>query len=827
VKAVSKDGGGVSIPTAAEIKQAARGQEVEILNVVAGIPREFLTDKEGPCPWCGGNTRARLVDRSAGAFRCSHCLPNKCGDFIAVVQHAKKCDFPTALAAISDYLGLRADSTSLGEYLPDPITAIALAKNTPRESLIAYGAKALLDSITVPMFGPDGRQCSGFRIWVKGTASQRKGRNDHGKPSGLFLPVNADGSPRLPQAGETWLMVEGVKDAAALHARGHLAAGLPTNEMNVKFAELFRGVNVIIVPDLDAESQSKAHKTAKRLKGIALSVRIARLPGEVTAKSGADLRDVLKMDGGETLLQKAIEGAELFDKDDDLIKQLSDEICNTDNFARNTDNRLYYYKDGCYRPGGESRIKKLVKWHCVKNGDTWSSRLASEVVEYISVDAIELWPRPPLDLVNVKNGILRLTDGTLLPHSFDHLSPIQLPVVYDPAATCPAIDKFNAEVFPADALDLAYMITALMLVPNPTIQKAILLLGPGGNGKSAFLKYNENFIGRKNISALSLHRIESDRFSAARLVGKLANICADLPSEHLAGTSTFKGLTGGDSMPAENKFHDSFVFEPFARLIFSANSPPRSKDASQGFFDRWLVVPFPNSFRGESYEIGRGELDASLSTPAELSGLLSKAMGAWRTLRSAGRLPEPESVKAAWREFHAMTDPLAVWLDRHTVDDPDSFVPTQVIRAAYGAECERAGRPALTKSAWGIAIRQHRPDIEAKQRTVNGRVQWCYLGLGMQSDSSDASRDSQTSRTSNTLSYARESVGVIDSDGDSREKLIERESVKSVRSVNDSTCTHSDWIDSPSTDRLGWMTTHCRACGKLIGHRPMETPAAA
>ena len=52
------------------------------------------------------------------------------------------------------------------------------------------------------------------------------------------------------------------------------------------------------------------------------------------------------------------------------------------------------------------------------------------------------------------------------------------------------------------------------------------------------------FLGKGNTSGLSLHKLEADKFAASRLYGKLANICPDLPSEHLAGTSMFKADHG-------------------------------------------------------------------------------------------------------------------------------------------------------------------------------------------------------------------------------------------------------------------------------------------
>ena len=56
----------------------------------------------------------------------------------------------------------------------------------------------------------------------------------------------------------------------------------------------------------------------------------------------------------------------------------------------------------------------------------------------------------------------------------------------------------------------------------------------------------------------------------------------------------FKAITGCDRITAEVKYRDSFEFSPFARLLFSANRLPANSDASQAFFDRWLIFPFQN-----------------------------------------------------------------------------------------------------------------------------------------------------------------------------------------------------------------------------------------
>ena len=219
---------------------------------------------------------------------------------------------------------------------------------------------------------------------------------------------------------------------------------------------------------------------------------------------------------------------------------------------------------------------------------------------------------------------------------------------------------------------------------------------------------------------MSLHKLESDKFAAARLVGKLANICPDLPSDHLTGTSVFKAITGGDPLTTEYKFRDSFEFMPFCRLVFSANYLPRSGDASHAFFRRWQVIPFENTIPPEK-QIPQNVLDGQLQTAAELSGLLNRALLALARLQENRGFSKVASVDRAGEDFRATTDPLSVWLDGFTTSDPADLVPRTALRLAYNAAA--VGLLDAAESA-----RRQRQTWRDFRRERRGALLWCRHG---------------------------------------------------------------------------------------------------
>jgi putative DNA primase/helicase len=417
--------------------------------------------------------------------------------------------------------------------------------------------------------------------------------------------------------------------------------------------------------------------------------------------------------------------------EDGLIQRLAGVITSSDSFARDAGGRLYHFEGGVYVPTGTRFIEKAVKTFCEQEAPkSWTPELATRVEQWIAVDCPDLLECPPMDTLNCRNGLLDIATRTLRPHAPDHLSAVQIAADFDPAATCPHIDRFVADVFPDDAHHLTYEVAAWLILPNKNLQKAVLLLGEGSNGKSAWLNLLQNLLGSSNISAITLHKLEADKFAMARLVGKLANICADLPTSALAGTSMFKALTGNDLVSAERKFEASFEFRPFARMLFSANVPPRSEDATHGFFRRWLVIPFTRQFdEADPNTIPPEILNARLSQPGELSGLLNKALDALPAIRT-GRFTETASTRAALDEFRQTTDPMAVWLDQNTVERPDAMIPKDKLRSAYGQVCQSAGRPILGDVQFTAALKRLRPKVELSKRRVDGKPTPVFIGLG-------------------------------------------------------------------------------------------------
>jgi hypothetical protein len=172
------------------------------------LPRREGHDLAGACIACKSSDAFRLHQQT-GVGHCYSC-------------QGKWSPFQVAETVLRDRERAKSILVEMGVFQPatnnstpvsDPITAIAQLKGITPESLRAFGAQAVsTNAIRLPAYGPDGKTCTTFSMGAQGG----KGLFAKGKPAGLFFS-HADGKVRLPQAGEVWHLVEGPKDAAALH----------------------------------------------------------------------------------------------------------------------------------------------------------------------------------------------------------------------------------------------------------------------------------------------------------------------------------------------------------------------------------------------------------------------------------------------------------------------------------------------------------------------------------------------------------------------------------------------------------------------------------
>lgn len=256
-------------------------------------------------------------------------------------------------------------------------------------------------------------------------------------------------------------------------------------------------------------------------------------------------------------------------------------------------------------------------------------------------------------MLNVANGMLDLESGTLKPHDPVYRSSMQIPIEWDEDATCPNYEAWLAEIV-GDQSDDLEEVTSTMLDPSRTPSKAVFLFGPARSGKGTWLRLMQSMVGVRNISAITLHQLVSDRFAAANVFGKMLNVAADLSSAHIEDISIFKMMTGEDPIPANRKYGNQFVFTNRALFAFGANELPTVGESSRAYVERIKPFGFSNSFAGHE------DPNIEAAMVAELQGILVRWVRAYRKLRTRGTYLQTD--QGVRHEFEVRSDRVRQWV---------------------------------------------------------------------------------------------------------------------------------------------------------------------
>lgn len=405
--------------------------------------------------------------------------------------------------------------------------------------------------------------------------------------------------------------------------------------------------------------------------------------------------------------------------------------------------QVYYYEEGIYHAHGEQKIRQIL-YDLLH--DSISNHQVMEIIGKIK--RATLIDRSSFDTdkekLAVKNGILNLMTGELTPHTPEFHTISKIPIDYDPEAKAERFLQFLTEVhYPGD-IPMVQEWFGFHLWRAYPIEKAMMYVGDGGNGKSTELSVLEKLIGEDNRASESLQQIASNRFSSVMLLGKLANIASEISDEVIKHTAQFKALTGDkDPIRAEAKGKDVFYFHNFAKLTFSANKVPKVYDDTDSFFRRWNIISFPNTFSGT--EGDNKNLIAEMTTPESLSGVLNWALIGFRRLRANNwKFSNAKSVEQTRDEYGIRSNPYAAFVS-HCVDFiPGLYMDKDKIYEIFQDHCRSHKIIPVSRDTFYRNIKytiphdkyhESRPSIGDRKRrlddfTVRARENWtCENGM--------------------------------------------------------------------------------------------------
>lgn len=319
------------------------------------------------------------------------------------------------------------------------------------------------------------------------------------------------------------------------------------------------------------------------------------------------------------------------------------------------------------------------------------SKLVQRHNDYSSVTKVlERMCRKPLveayeTGINFANGWVG-EDLTIIDHSPKYGATFTLPFEYKPelASRANRFFEFLTDCWGGEddfqerikALQEAFAATLFGVAAD--YQRAFLLVGKASTGKTVMLDILEALVPPEAIASLSPEHW-GKQFAQTSLIGKIVNICPELPENGVISGSSFKAVVEGSPQETEYKGRDKFRYRPRSAHWFGSNFIPISRDTSRGFTRRWLMWDFNNvipenlRIKGLAQSIVADEREAIAAWALEGLSRLRKQGDYTKSASHERRMEQLRRINNSVKAFldanmNIKKDPVAVTMARELYD---------------------------------------------------------------------------------------------------------------------------------------------------------------
>lgn len=530
---------------------------------------------------------------------------------------------------------------------------------------------------------------------VFGTISADKSRFNMGLKGKKKTLYRLPAAIRSMEKGFPIYFVEGEKDVNTMLEMGLTATTCgASTDWRKEFASIFTGASVVILPDNDEAGKNLAVEMKRDLYHYAHSVKIVQtseaVKGDVTdyiKKEGHTKDDLLKLvaDTEPTYapwISKTQQGA-LRVNEGILAESIAENLpyyLVRDMNLENDD--IYIYENGFYRRCNKNEFKGYIRKY-LPAGLAKSHLLSAVCNNILSINRKTKTHadfNTDENIINVKNGLVDVTQMKLLPHSPDVLTDYQLNCEFRPSAKCDKYLSFLEDLcthdndvddlcapdkkVDRDQIAVLQEWTGLILsnIYGSRVKKALVLYSTLGNtGKTLSTKPILDILGIDRTINVPIQKL-SDRFSMGDVYGKRLIFIGDQGGSQIEDSSIFKQLTGGDRIKVERKGKTGFDYFFSGCMLMVCNDLPSFTDDKGGhLFERLEIVKLENVIPADKrdpflYDKIKPELDGIFMWGLE---------GLKRLIGNRFMFTQSQKNKEALEEFRTTIDTLYAFVSEN------------------------------------------------------------------------------------------------------------------------------------------------------------------
>lgn len=298
-------------------------------------------------------------------------------------------------------------------------------------------------------------------------------------------------------------------------------------------------------------------------------------------------------------------------------------------------------------------------------------------------------------------------------------NPIPWNISQDYKQDTPIMDKIFEQWVGKDYVQTLYEILAYCILPDYPINRLFCFVGGGLNGKSCFQNLINKFIGNDNSCTTELDVLLTSRFEITRLYRKLCCFMGETNFSEMSKTSILKKLTGGDIIGFEFKNKDLIHDKNYAKIIIGTNNLPNTTDKTLGFYRRWMIIDFPNTFT-EKKDI------LSEIPEEEYECLATKCLIVLGDLLKKREFTNEGTIEERMEKFEAKSNFLGQFLKLFVEESPNEQITSKDFSKKFNSWCKENRHREMSDNSLGMAMK--------KLGYENGKVyfNWMFDGKGGQ-----------------------------------------------------------------------------------------------
>ena len=378
--------------------------------------------------------------------------------------------------------------------------------------------------------------------------------------------------------------------------------------------------------------------------------------------------------------------------------------------------QLHIYNNGIY-----DYAQTHIESKMIEKIPTLKAQQRTEVMKYLNLICEDV-EASDANYIAFKNGIYDLSTDRLIEYTPDIVLTNRINYNFDKSAYNQLADTTLNKIACNDAEVRALLEECIgyCFYRRNELGKAFILTGDKSNGKSTFLDLIKYILGDYNISALDLREL-GDRFNTAMLFGKLANVGDDIGDEFLQGNSVsiFKKVVTGNRVKAERKGEQPFEFNPYVKLLFSANDMPRMRDKTGAVLRRLVMIPFKATFTKDDADYDP-YITYKLKAVDSVEYLIRLGVEGLKRVLHNNEFTTPEKVATALTEYEEENNPVIAFINDVGTDSIINQ-PTQDVYLRYTLFCSQNQLQALSKIAFSKQINK-RLGTTVITRRINGQI---------------------------------------------------------------------------------------------------------